>query len=216
MAGERGEIGALRRVGQAADAPWKLRLEIERVAMLPLVRLAFLRAGIAYGRRWRIYGMPILERHRLSRIALGDGLQLRCSPGSSPLRPWHPTVLSTRRAGSAIVIGEDVGMTGGVICAAGSVQIGNRVTIGANCTILDSDYHPLDPARRAALSEEGAVAPVVIEDDVFLGAHCIVLKGVRLGAACVIGAGSVVTHDVPCGALAAGNPARVIRERAWE
>jgi acetyltransferase-like isoleucine patch superfamily enzyme len=53
---------------------------------------------------------------------------------------------------------------------------------------------------------------VRIEDDVFIGMRCLILKGVTLGAGCVIGAGSVVTKSIPPGAVAAGNPARVIRQ----
>jgi acetyltransferase-like isoleucine patch superfamily enzyme len=76
---------------------------------------------------------------------------------------------------------------------------------------MDTDFHPLDPERRRNDPLDGATRPVVIEDDVFIGMNSLILKGVRLGKGCVIGAGSVVTHDVPAGAVAAGNPARIIR-----
>ncbi|NWG17254.1 MAG: hypothetical protein HXY41_11515 [Chloroflexi bacterium] len=102
-------------------------------------------------------------------------------------------------------------MTGGGIIAEERIIIGSRVTVGANTIIADTDFHPLDPARRRAAPLDGATAPITIEDDVFIGMQCLILKGVSLGVGCVIGAGSVVTRDVPPGVIAAGNPARVIR-----
>ena len=56
------------------------------------------------------------------------------------------------------------------------------------------------------------MAAVVIEDGAFIGARCIILKGVRIGRGSVIGAGSVVSRDVPAGVIAAGNPAKVVKE----
>jgi len=67
-------------------------------------------------------------------------------------------------------------------------------------------------ARRRLRPQDAKIAPVVIEDDVFIGMNCLVLKGVTLGRGCVVGAGSVVTRDVPPGMVAAGNPAKVIGE----
>ena len=58
---------------------------------------------------------------------------------------------------------------------------------------------------------DGAMAPGVIEDDVFIGMNCLILKGVVIGRGSVVGAGSVVTGNIPPGVMGAGNPARVIR-----
>ncbi len=102
-------------------------------------------------------------------------------------------------------------MTGGVLCAAQSVIIGDRVIVGANTTIVDTDFHPLQPSNRQVEPNAGFSAPVVIDDDIFIGMNCLVLKGVHIGKGSVIGAGSVVTGDIPSGVIAAGNPARVIR-----
>lgn len=102
-------------------------------------------------------------------------------------------------------------MTGGSICAAERIAIGDRVTIGANCTIVDTDFHPLDPLARRWRPAEAHTAPVTIEDDVFIGMNCLILRGVTIGRNSVVGAGSVVTSDVPADVIAAGNPARVIR-----
>jgi acetyltransferase-like isoleucine patch superfamily enzyme len=117
-----------------------------------------------------------------------------------------PTQLSAE--GGRLSIGERTYLNYGV-----SIGVRQEVAIGANCLIgqyviiMDSDYHDL--VTRAA---PGPVAPVVIEDDVWLGARVVVLKGVRIGRGSAIGAGSVVTRDIPPGCLAAGVPARVVRK----
>lgn len=117
-----------------------------------------------------------------------------------------PTQLSTD-AGGVLSIGARTYLNYGV-----SIGVQQEVAIGAGCLIgqyaiiMDSDYHDL--LTRAA---PGPVAPVVIEDKVWLGARVVVLKGVRIGRGSVVGAGSVVTRDIPPGCLAAGAPARVVR-----
>ena len=102
-------------------------------------------------------------------------------------------------------------MTGGTICAEESITIGDDVWVGGNCTITDTDFHPLHLEDRLARPLDGATAPVMIEDGAFIGMQSLILKGVTIGARSVIGAGSVVTRNIPPGVIAAGNPARVIR-----
>ncbi|MBL8131242.1 MAG: acetyltransferase [Anaerolineae bacterium] len=141
----------------------------------------------------------------------GAHLTLRSLAASNPLAPNHPVVLTTREAGAALTIGEYVGITGGAVVCAQRVSIGSHVMIGANSIICDTDFHPLDAAVRRERPLDAATAPVIIEDDVFIGMGCLILKGVTIGRGSVIGAGSVVTRDVPAGVIAAGSPARVIR-----
>jgi maltose O-acetyltransferase len=88
------------------------------------------------------------------------------------------------------------------------------ITIGADCMIgpnvqLLTPTHPIDPAPRRAHLE--AAQPIVIGDNVWLGGGVIVCPGVTIGEDSVIGAGSVVTRDIPAGVVAVGSPARVIR-----
>jgi acetyltransferase-like isoleucine patch superfamily enzyme len=92
---------------------------------------------------------------------------------------------------------------------------GESIRVGADCAIswdvciTDTDSHSLDGRPRSA--------PVVIGDRVWIGARATILKGVTVGDGAVIAASSVVTRDVPAGALVGGNPARVIRENVeWE
>jgi acetyltransferase-like isoleucine patch superfamily enzyme len=192
------------------ETTWKAANELERYLLLPFARLYFGTAGVRWGRGWKLYGLPIIQKHRLSELTLGDGLELRSTVRSNPLGPNHPCILSTRRPGARLVIGDQFAMTGGSVVCEESISIGSRVTVGCNTVITDTDFHPLDPVLRREHPLDGSTAPIVIDDDVFIGMQAIILKGVHLGAGCVIGAGSVVTRDVPPGAVAAGNPAQVL------
>jgi maltose O-acetyltransferase len=89
-----------------------------------------------------------------------------------------------------------------------SITVGDRVQVGPGVQLLAAD-HPLDPEQRRDALE--LAAPIEIGDNVWLGGGAIVCPGVSIGADTVIGAGSVVTSDVPSGVVAVGNPCRVLR-----
>jgi len=197
----------------AGDTPWKIGNELARWLTWPLARWLCLLNGIAWGEGWRFYGLPVIQKHRRSEMRFGRRLALRSCLTSNPLGPTHPVILCTWRAGAVLEIGDDFGMTGGSLVAANHITIGHRVAIGANTVVVDTDFHPLNPQQRQLQPEAMAVAPVVIEDDVFIGMHCLILKGVTIGRGSVVGAGSVVAKDVPPGVIVAGNPARVIGRR---
>ncbi len=120
--------------------------------------------------------------------------------------------LAAANYGSEIVIGDHTGLSGCVIYAAKSVRIGNHANIGVNTVIYDTDFHSMDwQARRDLATPNAAAASVLIEDDAWIGGNVIILKGVHIGRAAVIGAGSVVTCDIPEQTVWAGNPARFIK-----
>jgi acetyltransferase-like isoleucine patch superfamily enzyme len=89
------------------------------------------------------------------------------------------------------------------------IRIGAGALLGSEVTIYDSDFHDLRPGRRHG--GRPRMAEVELAEDVFIGDRVLILKGVRIGANSVVGAGSVVTTSIPGGVIAAGNPARVIR-----
>lgn len=91
----------------------------------------------------------------------------------------------------------------------GKVTVGDNVMIGPNVQLLTA-CHPLDADERNALIE--FTRPIKIKDNVWIGGGAVVLPGVTIGKNSVIGAGSVVTKDIPDNVVAAGNPCRVIRE----
>jgi maltose O-acetyltransferase len=99
--------------------------------------------------------------------------------------------------------------SGAVILDVGRVTIGADVQIGPNVQLL-TPTHPLEPELRRTGAE--AAEPITIGDNVWLGGGVIVCPGVAIGADTVVGAGAIVTRDLPRGVLAVGNPARVIRQ----
>jgi acetyltransferase-like isoleucine patch superfamily enzyme len=96
------------------------------------------------------------------------------------------------------------------------IEIGDNVRLAGKCMLAGFPGHPMDPADRAAGLPDTAdqIGDIVLERDVWLATGVTVLAGVRVGAATVVAAGSVVTRDLPPGVLAAGVPARVIRPLA--
>lgn len=114
--------------------------------------------------------------------------------------------------GASLTIGNDVGMSSTRMWIHDSIKIGNHVKIGGCVLMTDTDAHPFDFMVRRSSNEGTKSAPIVIEDDVWIGAHSIILKGVTIGARSIIGAGSIVTKSVPADCVAAGNPCRVIKK----
>jgi acetyltransferase-like isoleucine patch superfamily enzyme len=98
-----------------------------------------------------------------------------------------------------------------MIDAARQIRIGRGVGIGPHCYITDHD-HGMAPGA-PVMTQPLVARPTVISDGVWLGAGCIVLKGVTVGENTVVGAGSVVVHDLPADIVAVGRPARVVRKR---
>jgi len=112
-------------------------------------------------------------------------------------------------------IGNDVRVgSGNTICVAREVRIGNHCRTGQGVKIYDTDLHAQDPAIRrenygAAQVERSA--PIMIDDDAWIGDNAVILKGVTLHQGAIVGAGAVVTDDVPPNTIVAGNPARIVR-----
>jgi len=117
--------------------------------------------------------------------------------------------------GGRVVIGDNVALNQNVFIVGGegkSIKIGNNVLIGPNVVLRSSDHRftDVDTPIRLQGHNEGEIT---IEDDVWLGANVVVTKDVRIGHGCVIGAGSIVTRDLPPNSIAVGVPARVVSSR---
>jgi len=166
--------------------------------------------GVGWDPTWRFFGLPLIQRRRGTTIRFGKRLVACSDARKNSLGVNQRVILKTTGPGARIEIGDDVGLSGCSVSAAKLIRLGDRVMVGSGCLLTDNDAHPLHPAERGR-ADATKVAPVVLEEDVFVGARSVVLKGVTIGHGSVIGAGSVVTHDIPAMVVAAGNPARVVR-----
>lgn len=98
------------------------------------------------------------------------------------------------------------------VMAQEKIIIGKNTQVAAFCYITDFN-HRFDKRKKLITNQGYAKKPVVIEEDVWLGTHCVILSGVRIDRGCVVGAGSVVVKNIPAYSIAVGNPARVIKKR---
>lgn len=182
-----------------------------RIVLLKLLT-AFCRTllklrGVKIGPGGWLHGLPLCFLERGSRVELGANVTLCSLPRFNPLAPEGRVRLVTKTPHARIVIGDGTGISSSLLSSHESITIGQNTLIGADCMIVDSDFHEIPlgcgaPVRHAA---------VAIGDGVFIGARSLVLKGVTIGDGAVIGAGSVVSGSIPARCVAAGNPARVIR-----
>lgn len=176
-------------------------------------RLLFFLAGVDYGKHLDVCTNITLKKYRGTEVIIGDYFNFTSGSTINPIsRNIKGCIFVNNNA--KLKIGNDVGISSACIWCDESITIGNHVRIGGDCLILDTDCHSLDyMARRVVKTdkEKTQTKPVVIGDDVMIGARSIILKGVHIGDRVIIGAGSVVSQDIAGDFIAAGNPCKVIR-----
>lgn len=117
-------------------------------------------------------------------------------------------------ANAKLRIGNNVGISQTSIYCKQSIEIGDYVKIGAGCLIFDSNFHCTDWEIRSDRSKDtknAKSAPVKIGNYAFIGARCIITKGVTIGERSMISAGSVVIGDIPSDCIAGGNPCKIVK-----
>lgn len=183
---------------------------------------------VEYGQNLLLKGIPIIFNKNGARLKIGNNVTVKSSFLSNLVGMYSRTIIVTRVAGAEIEIGDHVGISGATIYARKKIRIGDRTCVGANCKILDNDFHPVEVEKRNLLMN--SIAPetgeradwigtkeVIIGKDCFIGCNTIILKGTVLGDGCVVGAGAVVSGKFEDNCVIAGNPARVIRKlAAWD
>jgi acetyltransferase-like isoleucine patch superfamily enzyme len=172
------------------------------------------RAGIKYNKTWTITKRMYIVRpnlfHQRSTVIIGDNFHAQGDIKWNSFGIIQPVLFYLRTPGAKIIIGNNVGISGSTISADTTVTIGNSVLIGTGCIISDTDAHPIKAEDRMDHTKTLS-KPIIIDDDVFIGARSIILKGVKIGKGSVVGAGSVVTKDVPPFCIVAGNPAKIVK-----
>ncbi|ACS99086.1 acyltransferase [Paenibacillus sp. JDR-2] len=167
---------------------------------------------VRYGKKLLLKGIPVIFNKSGAELIIGDNVTINSSFLSNLVGLYQRTIIVTRTADARIRIGSNVGISGATIYARKSIQIGNNTLIGGNTKIIDNDFHPVDPnVRSITPNDHIGVRPIEIGQNVFIGCNCLILKGAKIGDNAVIGAGSVVSGEIPANCVAAGNPVKVIR-----
>ena len=114
---------------------------------------------------------------------------------------------------SKLIIGDNVFINRGcVINASGKITIANNVLIGSGVIICSQNYNHIEIDTN--INKQGYItAPVIINENVWIGERAVILPGVTVGSNSVIGAGSIITQNIPANCIYAGNPAKLIRKR---
>jgi len=184
----------LRRTAASPAAIRRVQRRLSKAGLRPhllglWLRRHFQKAGIVVVRGWLPF--PSVENHgriEVENCAFFPGVRLECWRGAT-IRIGNGTYLNRNTE----------------IVAARRVEIGRECKIARDVIIMDTDQHALP-------NSDLGFAPVRIGDEVWIGARAIILKGVTIGDHAVIGAGSVVTRDVPSHAIVGGVPARILRQ----
>lgn len=161
--------------------------------------------GVRVKGKCSFYGKTIFRKLPNSKITIGSQCTFNSSHRSNLIGIYSPCMISTIKRGAVIEIGSNCGFSGTVIGCALNIRIGDHVRCGANTMITDSDWHSDDPRT-------GIDKPIIIDNNVWLGYGVKVLKGVHIGENTLIGAGSIVTKDIPANVIAAGNPCKIIKQ----
>jgi len=171
--------------------------------------------GIKCGSGVKVWGGVDLATSSKDSIKIGDDVSLISSSRRCAASALFSNVkLRTFKRSARIVVGSNVSLSATSIAARSkTVEIGDGTCVAPNVIIMDTDFHSLwPPEGRAQNPGYEQDADVIVGKNVWLGINSIILKGVKIGDNTVIGAGSVVTSDIPANCVAAGNPAKVLKE----
>lgn len=190
----------------------RISFEIYRLYSRYVTTISFRGNGVSYT-TFSTIGIPYIMIAQGGVCHIGKNFTMNNGIKGNPIGSYERCTIFADK-GASLLIGNDVGISQCALISHCLIKIGNRVKIGGGTGIFTTDFHSTDYRLRASREDTNhrICRKVIIDDDVFIGAHCIILKGVTIGARSIIGAGSVVTHSIPPDEIWAGNPARFIKK----
>lgn len=168
--------------------------------------------NVKFGHNCEFVGKLIIDKSFFAECILGNNIRLNGATFTNPIGRNIPCILVVRNNAS-LVIGNNVGISSTALFCSKSISIGDNVKIGGNTVIYDTDFHSLnffDRLNNKSDIENTKSAPVSIGNNVFIGAHTTILKGVNIGENSIVGACSVVSKSIPPNEVWAGNPVKFI------
>jgi len=159
------------------------------------------------------YGFPYIHLSLNARCTIGENFKMNNGARYSDLG-YNGKCRIDLRDSALLTIGNNVGMSDVTISCHERITIGDNIILGAGVQLRDTDSHSLNPLDRLNGQDwtSKKTSPIVIKNNVFIGACSIVLKGVTIGNNAIIGAASVVTKNIPDNEIWAGNPARFVKQ----
>ena len=189
-----------------------IKMQFKVTTLLTILFIKIINNEAIIGKGFTSNGLMSLNFHKNSTILFGENVIFNNSTRSNFVGLSKKSTIFVGN-NAKLEIGENSGFSNVSIFATVLIKIGKHCNIGGNCFIWDNDFHPINYLeRRKHVQSNIRSLPIVIGDDVFIGANSIILKGVTIGEKSVIGAGSVVTKSVPREEIWAGNPARFIKK----
>lgn len=159
-------------------------------------------------------GIPFISIHHSASVVIKKKFTMNNTINSNPIGRSQKCLLIVRE-NAKLTIGNNVGISGTTLVSHKEITIKDNVKIGGNVCIYDTDFHSLSFSERINGTSDRLNTikkEVLIDENVFIGAHSTILKGVSIGKNSIIGAGSVVATNVPDNEIWAGNPAKLIRK----
>lgn len=188
----------------------KFRTIVFSILYTPLGTIVFYLNGATVGLGLRVFGILKVHITRRGHVLIGNNCKINSGDHFNIIGRQQKTIFWVE---GLLFIGDNLRISCSAIICNHEIEIGNNVTIGGNTVIYDTDFHSLNPKQRANKVQDKKNAnwgKVTICDNVFIGAHSTILKGVTIGENAVVGACSVVAKDIPANEIWAGNPARLI------
>ncbi|TDO19024.1 acyltransferase [Pedobacter duraquae] len=191
----------------------KIKRDIRSIVDSPLTKIYFRANKVKFSKGFFSKGFPYLDIWEGGIFRIGENFKMNNGKNKNPIGRQQTCVFVVS-SGATLIIGNNVGVSSVAIVCHNRIVIGNNVKLGGNVAIYDTDFHSLDARfRRDSIQDKKntVTKEVIIHDDVFIGAHSTILKGVTIGKNSIIGACSVVAKSIPENEIWAGNPARFIK-----
>lgn len=162
---------------------------------------------------FRTNGIPMIDIKIGGKFIIGNNFSMNNGRYYNKIGRQHPCSFLVTKD-SLMIFGDNVGISGSAFFCSEKITVGNNVKIGGNCVFYDTNFHALNYLERRDRKldlERSKSSPIIIEDDVFIGAHSTILKGVTIGKGSIIGAASLVSKSIPANQIWGGNPVNFIR-----
>jgi acetyltransferase-like isoleucine patch superfamily enzyme len=173
----------------------------------------FFRKNLMVNNGVRVHKLPAIYLRNNGKITIGKNVTLNSNNRGYHINMHNKVKLMADRQGAEIIIGDNTRIHGSCLHAYKSIKIGENCLIAANCQIIDGSGHDLSFDRVSdRIKTLGGAREIIIEDNVWIGANCIILPGSKIGAGSVIAAGSVVNKEIPSMCLAGGNPIEIFKQ----